>query len=184
MTVFERAGRVNTERTLEIAVNALKTRGISELVVASTYGTTALKAVELIDTSKVKLIVITHNFGFKEPASLEMDEDTRSRLIEKGAIVYTGTMPFRNIGTAIRSTLGYSQQDLIANTLRLFCQGVKVCVELALMASDAGFIGTDDIIAVAGTGRGADTCAIIKPASSNALFDLKVREILVKPFDW
>lgn len=184
MTVFHRAGRANTSTALEIAVNSLEKRGISELVLASTYGTTALKAIELVDTSRIKLIVITHNFGFKEPASLEMDEGTRSSLIQQGAIVYTGTMPFRNIGTAIRNTLGYSQQDLVANTLRLFGQGVKVCVELAMMASDAGLVGTRDIVAVAGTGRGADTCAVIRPAPSNALFDIKVREILAKPFDW
>ncbi len=67
-----------------------------------------------------------------------------------GGRVFTGTMPFRTIGTAIREKTGYSQQDLVANVLRLFCQGVKVCVEIVLMASDAGLISPDNS---AGGGR-------------------------------
>ncbi len=184
MQVFERAGRKNTLATLNSALNYAKEKNITEIVLASTYGDTALKAVDLIDTSQFKLIIITHNFGFKEPGKLEMTKEIRQELMQKGATVYTGTMPFRNIGTAIRQGLKYSQQDLIANTLRLMGQGLKVCVELALMASDAGLVGLEDIITIAGTGRGADTACVIKPASSNNLFDLKVRQIIVKPYDW
>ncbi len=184
MQFFERAGRKNTAATLEIAFSYAKEKNIKEIVLASTYGDTALKAVDQLDTTRFKLIVVTHNYGFKEPAKLEMTKEIREELTRKGAIVYTGTMPFRNIGTAIRQSLKYSQQDLIANTLRLLCQGLKVCVELALMVSDAGLVGLDDIITIAGTGRGADTACVIKPASSNNLFDLKVRHIIVKPYDW
>ena len=184
MYIFDRAGRKNTEKTLELAYQCAKDKAIKEIVLASTHGDTALKAVEMMDTRELRLIVITHNYGFKEPGKIEMSDEVRKRLNEKGAVVYTGTMPFRNIGTAIRQGMKYSQQDLIANTLRLLCQGVKVCVELALMASDAGLIGTDDIITIAGTGRGADTACIIKPASSNNLFALKLRQIIVKPYDW
>jgi hypothetical protein len=184
MTTFEKAGRQNSQKTLEMAIRAARDRGIVDLVVASTCGDTAVKAVELLADTRINLVVITHNYGFKEPASLEMSSETREFLKKRGAKVHTGTMPFRNIGTAIRQTLGYSQQELIANTLRLFGQGTKVCVEIAMMAADAGLVGTDDIIAVAGTGRGADTAAIIRPASSNSLFDIKVREIIVKPYDW
>jgi len=72
----------------------------------------------------------------------------------------------------------------VANTLRLFGQGIKVCVEIAMMATDAGLISPAEVLSVAGTGRGADTVALIAPQSSNKLFDLKVREILVKPTDW
>jgi len=52
------------------------------------------------------------------------------------------------------------------------------------MASDAGLIPPGDIIAIAGTQKGADTAAIIKADSSNRFFDIKVREILAKPFDF
>ncbi len=170
---------------MEILKGACEDYGIREIVLASTYGTTGLAAARVLqDLPDTKLIVVTHNFGFKEAGSLEMSPETRSEIEALGAKVYTGTMPFRNIGTAIRQTMGYSQQDLVANTLRMLGQGLKVCVEIALMASDAGLIGTNDILTVAGTARGADTLALIKPAPSNRLFDLKIRNILAKPVDW
>ena len=184
MKVFDRAGRVNTTKTLEMAFDRAYETGISRVVIASTYGDTALKAVEMADSDKIELIVVTHNYGFKTLGQLEMSDETRKQLLQKNVKVHTGTMPFRNIGTAIRQTLGYSQQDLIANTLRLMGQGLKVCVEIAMMAADAGLVGQEDIVTVAGTGRGADTAAIILPASSNSLFEMKIREIIVKPRDW
>jgi uncharacterized protein len=49
------------------------------------------------------------------------------------------------------------------------------------MAADAGLVPPSDVIAVAGTGRGADTCCVIRANSSNRFFDIKVREIIVKP---
>jgi hypothetical protein len=129
-------------------------------------------------------VVVTHNVGFKESGVVEMTGETRKALESCGAKVYTGTMPFRSIGSAIREKHCGSQQDTVANTLRLFGQGIKVCVEIVMMAADAGLIDPSDVIAVAGTARGADTVALIAPQSSNRLFDLKVRQVLAKPVDW
>jgi hypothetical protein len=41
-----------------------------------------------------------------------------------------------------------------------------------------------DIIAIAGTGRGADTALRIHPANSAKFFDLKIREVIAKPRDF
>jgi hypothetical protein len=38
-----------------------------------------------------------------------------------------------------------------------------------------------DIIAIAGSGRGADTAVVLKPAHQSEMFDLCVREIIAKP---
>ena len=57
-------------------------------------------------------------------------------------------------------------------------------VEIVAMSADAGLIPFSDVIAVAGTGRGADTAAVIKANSSNRFFDIKLREYLVKPYDF
>ncbi len=184
MYTFKRPGHRNTGKTLEIMMQGLKQYSVNEVIVASTYGDTALAAAEVLMGSKVKLIVITHNFGFKKAGTLEMTKKVRKDLEDLGAVVYTGTMPFRNIGTAIREKQSYSQQDLIANTLRILGQGIKVCVEIAMMAADAGLVGTGDVLTVAGTARGADTVALVRPAPSNRLFDVKIRDILAKPFDW
>lgn len=185
MTVyFEKAGKQNTEKALEIALKACEEKGLKHVVVASTFGDTGLKAARLFKDKDINLVVVTHNVGFREPGNLEMTPETREEIEALGAKVYTGTMVFRNIGTAIREWQHYSQQDLIANTLRLFSQGIKVCVEIVLMACDAGLVPPEDVLAVAGTARGADTVALIKAMPSNKLFSLKVREILAKPRDW
>jgi hypothetical protein len=50
------------------------------------------------------------------------------------------------------------------------------------MAADAGLIPVDrDVIAIAGTGRGADTALRIQPANTGKFFDLKIKEAIAKP---
>ena len=181
--IFARAGRDNTGAALEVMRRAVDEFGVGQVVVASTFGDTALAAADLL-AGAARLVVVTHNVGFREPGRVEMSPETRNALLEKGARVVTGTMALRNIGTAIRTAQGYSQQDLIANTLRIFGQGIKVCVEIAMMAADSGAITPEDVVCVAGTGRGADTVVLLAPQPSNRLFDLKVRQVLVKPFDF
>ncbi len=64
-------------------------------------------------------------------------------------------------------------------------EGTKVCVEITLMAADAGLIPVGkDVVAVAGTGNGADTALRIKPANASRFFDLKIREVIAKPFEF
>ncbi len=181
---FDGPGPRHSEAALAVMLAGIEQYGVAQVVVASTVGDTGLAAAKLLAGRGVRLVVVTHNAGFKEPGRVEMSGETRAEIEALGAKVFTGTMPFRTIGTAIRERVGASQQDLVANTLRLFGQGTKVCVEIAMMAADAGLITPADVLAVAGTARGADTVALIAPQSSNKLFDLKVRAILAKPLNW
>ncbi|UCC40061.1 MAG: hypothetical protein JSV96_00960 [Candidatus Aminicenantes bacterium] len=51
------------------------------------------------------------------------------------------------------------------------------------MAADAGLIPTSEpCIAVGGTGRGADTAILLRPANAQTFFNAKVMEILAKPY--
>jgi hypothetical protein len=60
--------------------------------------------------------------------------------------------------------------------------GIKVAVEVAVMAADAGLVPTDrEIIAVGGSGGGADAAIVLKAAHMNNFFDLEIREIIAKP---
>jgi hypothetical protein len=70
---------------------------------------------------------------------------------------------------------------IMADTLRLFGQGTKVAVEVAVMAADAGALSGNDIISIGGSGRGADAALVLKPAHQNNLFDMRIREIICKP---
>jgi hypothetical protein len=70
----------------------------------------------------------------------------------------------------------------MAYALRIFGEGMKVACEIALMAADAGLVRTDEeVIAIAGTGRGADTAVVLVPANAHTFFDLRILEILCKP---
>jgi hypothetical protein len=61
-------------------------------------------------------------------------------------------------------------------------EGTKVCLEITVMAADAGLISADrPVVAIAGTGKGADTALVVQPAHSNSFFDLYVREVIAKP---
>jgi len=52
-----------------------------------------------------------------------------------------------------------------------------------MMAADAGVISiTKPVIAVAGSHEGADTAMVITPANSNRIRDMKLHEILAKPY--
>ena len=64
-----------------------------------------------------------------------------------------------------------------------FSQGTKVCIEITSMAVDAGLIPDieKDVIAVGGTGHGADTVMLIKPRGTPEFNKLRVKAILAKP---
>jgi hypothetical protein len=50
------------------------------------------------------------------------------------------------------------------------------------MAADAGLVSPEEeVIAIAGTGRGADTAIVVKPAHAHDAFSLRVKEIICKP---
>ncbi|MFX1576201.1 MAG: hypothetical protein ACFFCF_03405, partial [Promethearchaeota archaeon] len=71
---------------------------------------------------------------------------------------------------------------LIANALKMLGQGVKVGVEITLMAADAGLIPMNQpVLALGGSGRGVDTAMIIQPAHTNKVFDLYIQELICKP---
>ncbi|HNS14901.1 MAG TPA: pyruvate kinase alpha/beta domain-containing protein [Syntrophorhabdaceae bacterium] len=179
--LHEEAGRENTDDTLEIAFEYAVKNNIRDIVVASTWGDTAEKIAARYNVKDFNVVVVTHNTGFGEEGKQDFPFGLKQELTNKGVRVHTGTMVLRSLGTAIREQTGYSEQILVANTLRMFCQGVKVCVEIVAMAADAGLIPFSDVVAIAGTGRGADTACLIRANSSNNFFKIKIREIIVKP---
>ena len=178
---FEEPGETNTERTLQIALKRVKELAIEQIVIASTGGGTALEAMEVF--KDYNPIIVTHSTGFSNPNEQEMPEETRKELENLGAKVLTCLHSFGGIGRAVRKQLKtYQLDDIIASTLRILGEGTKVGCEITLMAADAGLIKTTvDTVSISGTGRGADTALVLKPANTQNFFDLKVKEILCKP---
>lgn len=174
-------GEENTENTLAVVKKAVKERNIRHVVVASTEGRTAKAFFEA--NLGVNLVVVTHVCGFSRPGEMEFPEDLRQRLLNSGVKVLTTTHVLSGAERGIsRKFGGIYPVEIIANTLRMFGQGVKVCVEVATMALDAGMIPYgEDVIAVGGTGTGADTAIIIRPSHAASIFDTWISEILCKP---
>lgn len=182
--IFEKSGPQNTDSAINIAIREAEKRGIKNILAASTYGDTAEKIAEKIKGKNLNLIIVTHNTGFKNKGEQQFDVKIKEKIEKAGVKILTGTMALRGLGRAVKEICGYSQEDLVGNALRMFCQGAKVCAEMAAMAVDAGIIPPCDVIAVAGTGRGADTVILMKAESSNKFFDIKFKEILAKPLEF
>jgi len=149
--------------------------------VASTTGETGAKASKVF--KGYNLIVVSHVTGFRKPDFQEFLPKNRNLIERNGAKILTTTHAFGTLGRAVNKKFGTIQLDeIIANILRLFGQGVKVACEIACMTVDAGFIKTaEEAIAIGGTDGGADTAVVLKPSNTHAFFDLRIREIVCKP---
>jgi hypothetical protein len=178
---FADSGSACTEKTLQIAKKRAEQLGIGTIVVASTSGETGVKAVKMF--ANYKVVVVTHSTGFPAPDAQELTELNRAKILENGGMILTATHAFGGVGRAVRRKFKtYQVDEIVAHTLRVFGQGTKVACEIALMAADAGLIRTDEeVISIGGTGSGADTALVIKPAHTHDFFELKVREVLCKP---
>lgn len=179
---FEKCGKTNTEMTVELAIKAAVENEIKYIVVASNEGETA----KLLKKSGLNVVVITHVNGFKEAGTQEMSPETRTKLENYGFKVHTSSHVLSGAERSLSNKFGgISPIEIMAQSLRMFGQGVKVCVEISTMALDAGIIPYgEDIIAIAGSGRGADTSIIIRPAHGSNILETKIKEIVCKPRQW
>jgi hypothetical protein len=178
---FERPGRENTDEVLRIAGQRARELSIKTVVVASTHGDTAARAVAAL--KGLKVIVVSHSHGFREPNTSSFTEENRKIVEKGGGVICTATHIFAGISRAVRNKFNtYLIGDLTASILKVFGEGMKVVIEISMMAADAGLVRTDEeIISIGGTGRGADTAVVLTPVNSQDFFDLKVKEILCKP---
>jgi hypothetical protein len=178
---FDSVGADNTDETLKLAKVRASELGIERIVVATTKGDTAAKAAK--EFKDYKVVVVTHTTGFLAPGEQELTPENRQKIEKLGADIFTGTHAFGGISHAIRRTYAtHVLGDFMANTLRVFGQGMKVAIEITMMAADAGLVSPDEeVIAIAGTGRGADTAIVVKPAHAHDAFSLRVKEIICKP---
>lgn len=178
---FPQAGEVNTDSTLKLAAKRTAEGDIGKALVATTNGNTGLAAMDTI--MNVEIIVVTHSWGFKQINQQELTPENREAIEGRGGKILTCMHALGGVGRAVRKKWGtYQLEDIIAHTLRTFGEGTKVCVEMAMMAADAGLVRQgENIITIAGTNRGADTAMVIKAANVQSFFDLRIQEIICKP---
>jgi uncharacterized protein len=173
---YEEHGPQHTEETLKLAVARARARGITKMVLASTRGETARTAAGMVAGTGIKMVIVPHQYGFIFPEQ-RFTPDLVKEMVNQGHIVHFGTMLFHT-----DKFYGTDTPTILANMLRTFCQGMKVCVEIVLMAADAGHIAIgEQVVVVTGTGRGADTAIVALASTSTHLADLHITEIICKP---
>ena len=179
---FERTGRDNTEHTLELARKRVSELGIDTIVVATTSGETGARAVEMFGRD-ANIIVVTHEAGYRGPNTQELAPENRTAIEAGGGHILTCQHALAGVNRAVRKKMDtYQLDEIIAHTLRTFGQGIKVAIEISLMAADAGLVRTDrPVMCIAGSGRGADTAAVVLPTNSQTFFEVRVLEIVCRP---
>jgi hypothetical protein len=183
-TYFRTTGTQNTKSFLSIVKEYVDKEEIENIIVATNTGETGAEVAKAFKGKNT--VVVTHCYGFQQPGKFELKDEFKEEILANGAKILTATHALSSAERAIRKKFGTLEPlELIANTLRLMGEGTKVCVEITLMAADAGLIPYNkDVVAVAGTGKGADTALRIKPANAARLFDLRIREVIAKPSDF
>jgi hypothetical protein len=205
---FENMGEQNTYKALELAKARALERNVKHVVVASTRGETGVKAAEAFKDSGIEVIVVTHQTGHRGAGVQILTDENQKKLKNLGITIVTGSDALTGgVGLGItrrqttdaatptpetRSMVSLMRRmipttppvvTIVASVLRLFCQGMKVAVEVTLMAADAGVIPVDQaVVAIGGTGRGADTAIVIQPANTTNFLDLDIHEIIAKPY--
>jgi len=178
-TYYAEGGPANTDAALELMRAYCQAHPVEHIIIASTSGTSALRAMQVLDPAK--LIVVS--YGFAKPNHQELLPEARQQLVVAGIPIVTAAHAFGGVNRAVRTKFGPTQLDeLIANTLRLVSDGFKVACEITLMAADAGLVASgEEVLAAGGTGRGIDTAALLRAAVSQNMFDLRVLELVCKP---
>jgi hypothetical protein len=175
ITYFEEPGAANTGAVLELAKARATEAGIKRVIIASTTGSTARQASQVFRDTGITLVVIPHQRGFRDEERFDME--VAAEVERDGHRVHWSTMLFHT-----NDLYGTSAPTALATVLRTLGQGMKVCLEILLMAADGGMVDRGEkVIVIAGTGRGADTAVLATASTSNRLKDVRMHEILCKP---
>lgn len=182
ITYLDKPGPKNTDEVITAVKSYLERDALKQVVVASSTGATGVKFADAIG-DMTNLTVVTYHTGFSREGVQNLEENHRRILESKGIKIVTQSHVFSGIERSISKKFGgISRVETIAEALRsLFGHGLKVCIEVTIMAADSGAIPIEDVIAVGGTGNGADTAILIRPAHMNNFFDAKIREFIIIP---
>ncbi len=168
----EKPGAGNTDDVLKMVNERLKQGDIRHVVVATNTGATALRTAELIDVDNVSVCGIHHQ-STQWGRHAKPDAEILRKAGERGVAFTPDHPPV----TYFRQIEGES-----ADTLRKFGQGVKVAVEVVIMATQTHLVSPGEVvIGVGGTGRGADSAIVCVATTPDKMSQLFIKEVLAKP---
>ena len=188
---FGKPGKGNTDDVVQVVLGRLEEADLQTVVVASTTGYTALKFADALQGRDVVLVSVAETplireWGYEYPC---LPLETREELERRGVVVaYRVPYLFHSSILDQSRWKAPSPEEIVRDTLYAFGQGLKVAVEVALIAVASGFVEPfQDVIAVGGTSRGADTAIVVRATFPNHVLSqdddkrLKIQEILCKP---
>jgi uncharacterized protein len=187
---FHEPGKDNTPRVIEAVSQRLEDGGVRNVIVASTSGQTAVEFARSLK-GKVELTCVSEapyrrEWGEEWPC---LKNEFRQEL-ERLGVTIIDRVPYifhSSVLEAARGS-GASPEQIVKETLYSFGQGMKVAVEVALTGVSCGYLTPyEDVIAVGGSGKGADTAIVLRATYPASLFDkdpakrLEIREIIAMP---
>jgi len=192
---FEKPGPENTDSVVQAVKERVKEGDIKHVAVASISGRTALKFAQELKDMEVLVVCVSGYAGWLTQHGIEypfVRGNVREKL-ERLKVAIVDKTPSAFSGDTIDYGLaryGYIPPSwIVSETLQaLGGYGLKTAVEVVLMATDCGAVPPSmDVIAIAGTDKGADTAIVARSTFSTWMFSsdstkrFQVFEILAMP---
>ena len=188
---FNEPGEQNTGLVVEAVVRRLEAGGVTKVIVATTSGETGVKFAHSL-RGKAELVCVSEApyrheaWGEKWPC---LQEGYKQELEQLGALIVDQAPYVFHSSILEKSMWGsLSPEQLVKETLYSFGQGLKVAVEVALIAVSCGYVPPhEDVIGVGGSGKGADTAIVLRATYPATMFTkepnkrLEIKEILAMP---
>jgi len=176
-----------TRAVIECVRAYLAAHPIEHVVAASSRGYTGAQLAALRRAyPQLNLVAVKMATEVDAIHKVEFDEGHRQAMRAAAITLIGGTHAITGgLDRALRDSLGgWTANNIVAETLYLFSQGMKVCVEVIAMAVDAGAVPKGaEVIALAGTGRGADTAIVATASGSTRLFEMDIHKVLAMPLE-
>lgn len=173
---FDKGGPDHTQATIEAA----KRRAMelepkpAAVIVASTSGKTGSAAARAFESTGVRVLVVPFQAGTEAGEKHGVADRTLKEQCERLG------------GTFIPDTPAYvfldtTHPDIVA-AWRVVSQGFKVALQVAAICVDLDLVeaGTD-VIALGGSGKGADTAVLLTAQSTENALKMNVKEIIAMP---
>ena len=183
MKIFEKISIENTPVAIKLALEKAKEMS-TDIVLASSTGASAFTVLELASEMDYNGRIIAVTSVWKSPGVNQLSDENRKKLTGAGVILVTAAHSLSGVERSISGKFGgVYPVEIMAQTLKMFSEGVKVCVEIGAMALDAGAIREPRaVVVLGGTGRGCDTACMMTPGYSAKIFDTRIHEILCMPY--
>lgn len=189
---FESPGFQNTDSVIEVTKERLKMKDVIAVIVPMTTGRTLEKFVNRLG-EEAKIVSISEDEVMKACKRIAYpDKGVLGKLIQNrlGGPSDNEVNLRRDIFDITFLPLSGDSWKLIAETLYIFGQGMKVAIEIAVAAVEIEKIRpSKKVISVGGTGEGADTAVVLRTSTQKLSFAgkpeerLTIQEILAMPIE-